>query len=434
MNMIMNPITKEIMTEDMFQSVANWQSVEFVELTNCEEVETETGFALTGLMNGETFKAELTQEEYFEGKCFSLVETAEVTEQIEVESITFEWSESPVVKDNTTVNTFAEAESIIFNIACNKNTGGYDKTKFKITWKDGHTYSGRIDVLSSYTSGKELKKHVEDHCTFFAGLRKAYHETMEEYENTLKAYGVTEDDKAEYKLFLDTYLLVDITSVQPEPTKEIIEELQQTEVLENNSTIETNEVMVAATYKLNDDKNGVEIYFTDKPSEEVRNLLKANKFRWSKRIQNVGTLYNHESTLSLAKQLAGEQTQETTQEPVKVEYDEVFIDDCTDEKYIISQSLIDREHDANWIFRKDKKDYNKELQEMFISYTENVKEVTSKLDNEYYIYKIKSALQSFKKKYHAAFVSWLSAKASQPHWAVSGRGNLNKSRYDKSSI
>jgi hypothetical protein len=224
--------------------------------------------------------------------------------------------------------------------------------------------------------------------------------------------------------------VIETVEVEQQEVIEIIEELQQTEVLENNSTIENNEVIVAATYKLNDDKNGVEIYFTDKPSEEVRNLLKANKFRWSK-YSKCWYAKQSESTISLAKQLAGEETQETTQEPVKVEYDEVFIDDCTDEKYIISQSLIDREHDANWIFRQNKKDYNKELQEMFISYTENVKEVTSKLDNEYYIYKIKCALQSFKKKYHAAFVSWLSAKASQPHWAVSGRGNLNKSRYDK---
>jgi hypothetical protein len=84
MNMIMNPFTKEIMTEDMFQSVSNWQEIEFVELTNCEEAETETGFALIGLINGETFKAELTQEDYFEGKCFSLVETNEVTEEDEI--------------------------------------------------------------------------------------------------------------------------------------------------------------------------------------------------------------------------------------------------------------------------------------------------------------------------------------------------------------
>ena len=33
---------------------------------------------------------------------------------------------------------------------------------------------------------------------------------------------------------------------------------------------------------LNDDKNGVEIYFNNKPSEEIRTQLKSNGFRWSK--------------------------------------------------------------------------------------------------------------------------------------------------------
>ena len=34
--------------------------------------------------------------------------------------------------------------------------------------------------------------------------------------------------------------------------------------------------------KLNEEKNGIEIYFTSKPSEEVRTALKYNGFRWSK--------------------------------------------------------------------------------------------------------------------------------------------------------
>jgi hypothetical protein len=81
MNMLLNPITNEIIAEDMFQGVTNWQSIEFVELTNCEEVVTESGFALTGQMNGETFKVEMSQEDYFEGKFFSLVEEVVLTEE-----------------------------------------------------------------------------------------------------------------------------------------------------------------------------------------------------------------------------------------------------------------------------------------------------------------------------------------------------------------
>lgn len=357
------------------------------------------------------------------------VESATI-EKVEVKEITFLWSESPIVKNDTTVKTFEEAETIIFQIACNKDTLGYDKTKFMITWEDGHTYTGRIDVLKTYTSGKELKKHIEDHCTFFAGLRKAYHETMEEYENTLRAYGITEEDKQEYKLFLDTYLLEDVKS---EPTNENLELIEETiESIEYNQTGESTEINNEITFQTNTGSkgNGIEITFTEKPSEDVRNLMKANGYRWAgKQRSNVWWAILNDNTLSIAEQLVSKQ--ETTQEPVKIEYEEILIDDCTDEKYNIPQSLIDREHDANWIFRSNKKDYNKEIQELFISHTENVKEVTNKIENEYYVYKMKSSLQSFKKKYHSALINWLSAKASQPHWAVSGRGNLNKSKYEK---
>ena len=74
--MIMNPITNEVIAEGNFQSVSNWQSIEFVTITNCEEIATDTGFILTGDMNGQTIQCELTQEEYFEGKNFTYNEVA----------------------------------------------------------------------------------------------------------------------------------------------------------------------------------------------------------------------------------------------------------------------------------------------------------------------------------------------------------------------
>lgn len=394
--------------------------------------------------------------------------------KIEVKEITFLWSESRQVKDNTTVRTFEEAEQIIFNIAIHKDTGGYDKTKFMITWEDGHTYTGRIDVLSSYTSGKELRKHIENHCLFFAGERKGYHETMEEYENTLRAYGITEEDKKEYRLFLDTYLLEDVSNA---PENEIghikqerietLEEVKEVATIENkeeseelvtvkselndiensdqNKTIpiseslaEAQEQLAEITYKLNEEKNGVEIYFSEKPSEEIRNMMKVIGFRWAGKY-NASKWYakQNKDTLSLAKQLSGEEwrkatiTVELENHEQKFEYPEIEIDDCADEKYIIPQSVQDREHDANWIFRQNKKDHNKEIQSIFTHYTNEAIKVIEGMENEYYIFKIKSALQSFKKKYHSAYINWLSAKGSQPHWAVSGRGNLSKSRYDK---
>jgi hypothetical protein len=192
-----------------------------------------------------------------------------------------------------------------------------------------------------------------------------------------------------------------------------------------NTVSETQNETVNATYQLNDEKQGVEIYFNDKPSEEIRNQMKAVGYRWGK-FKKCWYAKQSKETIALAEQLAGEQT---TNEPIEYSYPEIEIDD--NDSYIINQSLQDREHDANWIFRQNKRDHNKELQELFTEYTNSVKEIISNIDNQYYIYKIKSSLQSFKKKYHQAYINWLSAKASQPHWAVSGRGNLSKSRYDK---
>lgn len=338
-----------------------------------------------------------------------------MTEKIQVVSITFEWSESNQVADNTTVKTFAEAEAIIFSIAAHKDTQGYDKTGFKITWADGETYSGRIDVLSSYTSGKELMKHIEDHCLYFAGERIAYHPNVEEYHNSLKAYEVNEEKQKEYRLFLDTYNLVDVEAIA-----EAIEEIADVPPIEESNGI---------YYKLNAEKSGVEIYFNDKPDEEVRNLLKANKFRWSN-FNKCWYAKQSEPTLAIAEQLSSNNMQNVSSTPVEaVAYPVVDINDI--ETYTIDEKLQKAEHDSAWVFRKGERDHNKELQDLFQSYTDQAIELLATTENEYYIYKIKSTLQSFKKNYHAAHVKYLSHKASNPSWTVTGRGGMNVSKYNK---
>ncbi|NBI28636.1 LPD29 domain-containing protein [Chengkuizengella marina] len=66
-----------------------------------------------------------------------------------------------------------------------------------------------------------------------------------------------------------------------------IVEVKTNEDNENpNNSIQTsthNNSNLTAEYKYNEDKNGIELHFTDKPDEETRNLLKTNGFRWSKR-------------------------------------------------------------------------------------------------------------------------------------------------------
>ena len=56
-----------------------------------------------------------------------------------------------------------------------------------------------------------------------------------------------------------------------------------------------------ATYRINEEKNGVEITFSRKPAEDIREALKANGFRWGR-----GYWYAKQTPerLALAEQIA----------------------------------------------------------------------------------------------------------------------------------
>ncbi|MEW4131886.1 hypothetical protein [Bacillus thuringiensis] len=71
-DMIVHPKTKEIVTEDMFISYPNWRETDFIKVINCKEIKTPEGVALTGEINGQTFTATLSENDYFNGKNFVL--------------------------------------------------------------------------------------------------------------------------------------------------------------------------------------------------------------------------------------------------------------------------------------------------------------------------------------------------------------------------
>ena len=82
---------------------------------------------------------------------------------------------------------------------------------------------------------------------------------------------------------------------------------------------------MSITYKLNKDKNGVEIKFTEKPSEKVREQMKKLGFRWS---SYSGVWYAKQSaeTIAFAKKLAkdeGEQMTLAIVEEAETEIEEV---------------------------------------------------------------------------------------------------------------
>jgi hypothetical protein len=119
----------------------------------------------------------------------------------QVKTITFLWSESSMISDETTVATFEEAEQLIKKAASEAPKDGcYDKTKFMITWEDGQEYTGRIDIVhSDLFKVQPLKQHIESHCNYVINDREGWH---------------SEEDKASYREFLDTYLLEDYKPIE----------------------------------------------------------------------------------------------------------------------------------------------------------------------------------------------------------------------------
>ncbi|QSF43514.1 LPD25 domain-containing protein [Paenibacillus tianjinensis] len=151
---------------------------------------------------------------------------------IPVQSITFKWSEaSHIIADNTTVSTFTETNSLIHSVASDMyrhNEEGYTKTSFTITWADGYTHEGRIDITPSLINKyNPIGEHVKNFYESIAGLRKPSHWSEEQYKGyLLSVYKMDEAKTEEVKTMLNTYLFEDIApSDQTCQDNDIIREL-----------------------------------------------------------------------------------------------------------------------------------------------------------------------------------------------------------------
>ncbi|PKR82884.1 LPD29 domain-containing protein [Heyndrickxia camelliae] len=72
--------------------------------------------------------------------------------------------------------------------------------------------------------------------------------------------------------------------------------------------------MTSVAMKINEELNGIELYFNSKPSKEVRDNLKANKFRWSS-FKNCWYARQSENTFQIANSLTN--NEEVTAAPIK---------------------------------------------------------------------------------------------------------------------
>lgn len=135
------------------------------------------------------------------------IQQVEKRKKIKVKSITFLWSESNIIKDNTIVLTWKEANEMIKDLAFSIENDGYNKTAFFVEWEDGRTYKGRIDVMAKdcYKEAP-LSEHIENFVLLMAGMKRPFNWTQERYEKYLNGFKINCE---EWKNFLDTYMLYD---------------------------------------------------------------------------------------------------------------------------------------------------------------------------------------------------------------------------------
>ena len=234
------------------------------------------------------------------------------------------------------------------------------------------------------------------------------------------------------------YIKESIDDIQNDRGLIVYEEVQEVleieikEVQEEKKEIVNNKLNIEI--KFNEEKNGIELYFNDKPNEDIRSQLKANKFRWAK-FNKCWYVKDTEESRSFLKELGllnSEGNQENnsidTTELKEIEYPIINIDDI--ESYTVSKELSDRENNIS-MFRKDNKDHNKEIQNRMIEVNELVLKALEGNKIPYVEFKAKTFLQSWKKKSYDLYLRMLNHKASNPSWAVTGRGNMNVGRYNK---
>lgn len=264
---------------------------------------------------------------------------------------------------------------------------------------------GNLFVFTRQTWSEELKKKIETE------VRNNYGES---YLNDRACYYRAFNETAEklYNEFLQT-----LETKQEQQTNVKATYLED---VDNNGIEETKPLQVS--YKINDEKNGIELYFSDKPNEVIREQLKQMGFRWSR----LGFWYakKTDERLNFVQSLLSDSynSQEVT-------YPDINIDDI--DTYVIDERLQEAEHAASWIFRTQKRDHTKEIQELFTQYNRKVIDLLEQTDDERIIYNLKKALQSFKKRYFENYIKILRHRSENPSWVVTGRGGLNKHRYDK---
>lgn len=243
------------------------------------------------------------------------------------------------------------------------------------------------------------------------------------------------------KLIINADLLTIVTAAIEEIENDYtftcfkVEEEKEVEIIQTtNDTVEQQEGEVTETqisYNVeviyNTDKNGIELKFADKPSEEVRANLKANGFRWSK-YNKVWYVKDTKEARDFVESYfnSSENSSNEVVETQDAVYPEIDINDI--DSYTVDSELSKRENDGHWVFRSKERDHQTEIQATLQAMNDEVLEVLGDTKDAKIIYNAKRWLQGYKKRYYDWYMQKLRQDANNPSWAVTGRDGRNRNK------
>jgi hypothetical protein len=137
-----------------------------------------------------------------------------MAKKIAVKKIEITRGEGPSVECGIThiCMSWEAADSILYDMSKTApRTGGYDKTDFVITFKDGEEYSGRYDLKHHSIEDVSLSGHVVDFVRFHGGLL-----TKEQLPSHVKSEDYSCHVDAEFAVFYEAYDLGPMQKIEAE--------------------------------------------------------------------------------------------------------------------------------------------------------------------------------------------------------------------------
>jgi light-regulated signal transduction histidine kinase (bacteriophytochrome) len=105
--------------------------------------------------------------------------------------------------------SFQEANNILKKWAIEDSPEiGYDKTRIEIVFQNGEKIFFRFDLNKNHKIMVNITDFIVDELKVYAGLKKPYGLTDEQYQEFLSIY-ITEEDRQKAKQILENYQLED---------------------------------------------------------------------------------------------------------------------------------------------------------------------------------------------------------------------------------